>query len=63
MPALTSRTTSDWSKQLEERGCTVIYGFDDYKVHSKLTLITHKGEGKYSIFTQIGTGNYNEKTS
>ena len=33
----------DWSKQLEEAGCTILYGFDDYKVHSKLTLITKKG--------------------
>ncbi len=53
----------DWSKQLEEAGCTVIYGFEDYKVHSKLTLITKKGKEGYSYITQIGTGNYNEKTS
>ena len=53
----------DWSKQLEEAGCTVFYGFDDYKVHSKLTLITSKVNGKYRYLTQIGTGNYNEKTS
>lgn len=53
----------DWSKQLEEAGCTVFYGFDDYKVHSKLTLITSKVNGKYYYLTQIGTGNYNEKTS
>lgn len=53
----------DWSKQLEEAGCTVIYGFDDYKVHSKLTLITKKDKFGYSYITQIGTGNYNEKTS
>ena len=53
----------DWSKQLEDAGCTVFYGFDDYKVHSKLTLITSKTNGKYSYITQIGTGNYNEKTS
>ena len=53
----------DWSKQLEEAGCTVIYGFDDYKVHSKLTLITSKSADGYSYITQIGTGNYNEKTS
>ena len=53
----------DWSKQLEGAGCTVIYGFDDYKVHSKLTLITRKGAEGYSYITQIGTGNYNEKTS
>ena len=53
----------DWSKQLEAAGCTVIYGFEDYKVHSKLTLITKKGTDGYSYITQIGTGNYNEKTS
>ena len=54
----------DWSKQLEEAGCTVVYGFEDYKVHSKLTLITRKNPaGGYSYITQIGTGNYNEKTS
>ena len=53
----------DWSKQLEAAGCTVIYGFEDYKVHSKLTLITQKGADGYSYITQIGTGNYNEKTS
>ena len=53
----------DWSKHLEEAGCTVIYGFDDYKVHSKLTLITKKSKDGYAYITQIGTGNYNEKTS
>ena len=53
----------DWSKQLEEAGCTILYGFDDYKVHSKLTLITKKGPQGYSYITQIGTGNYNEKTA
>ena len=53
----------DWSKQLESAGCTVIYGFEDYKVHSKLTLITKKGKDGYSYITQIGTGTYNEKPS
>ena len=53
----------DWSKKLEEAGCTVIYGLDDYKVHSKLTLITRRSQGRYFYTTQIGTGNYNEKTS
>ena len=53
----------DWSKQLEDAGCTVFYGFDDYKVHSKLTLITSRVSGQYKYLTQIGTGNYNEKTS
>ena len=53
----------DYSKRLEEAGCTVIYGFEDYKVHSKLTLITRKRDGKIEYISQIGTGNYNEKTS
>ena len=53
----------DYSRQLEEAGCTVIYGFENYKVHSKLTLITKKHEGKLRYLSQIGTGNYNEKTS
>lgn len=53
----------DWSRQLEEAGCNVIYGFEDYKVHSKLTLITRKSGAEYQYTTQIGTGNYNEKTS
>ena len=53
----------DWSRQLENAGCTVIYGFEDYKVHSKLTLITRKVNGQYQYISQIGTGNYNEKTA
>lgn len=53
----------DWSRQLEQAGCTVIYGFSEYKVHSKLTLITRRKGKKYEYISQIGTGNYNEKTS
>jgi polyphosphate kinase len=53
----------DFSKQLEEAGCTVIYGFEAYKVHSKLTLITKKKGEHLEYISQIGTGNYNEKTS
>lgn len=53
----------DWSKQLEEAGCTVLYGLEDYKVHSKLTVITRRTPNGYHYTTQIGTGNYNEKTS
>lgn len=53
----------DWSRQLEQAGCTVIYGFSDYKVHAKVTLITRKVESNYEYITSIGTGNYNEKTS
>lgn len=53
----------EWSEQLEEAGCRVIYGFEDYKVHSKLCLITFRDKGKIRRITQIGTGNYNEKTA
>lgn len=52
-----------WSKRLEEAGCRVIYGPEDLKVHSKLLLITRKNGSKVEHITQIGTGNYNEKTS
>ena len=52
-----------WSRLLEDAGCQVIYGLDDYKVHSKLCLITRKNGGQVEYITQIGTGNYNEKTS
>lgn len=53
----------EWSRLLEDAGCHVIYGVDGLKVHSKLCLITRKKEGKIEYITQIGTGNYNEKTS
>lgn len=51
----------EWSRMLEKAGCQVIYGLENYKVHSKLCLITRKAEGKIEYITQIGTGNYNEK--
>lgn len=53
----------DWSERLETAGCRVIYGFEDYKVHSKVCLITLRGEKGVERITQIGTGNYNEKTA
>ena len=53
----------EWSRRLEDAGCQVIYGLDGYKVHSKLCLITRKNDNHVEYFTQIGTGNYNEKTS
>ncbi|SHK05633.1 polyphosphate kinase [Hespellia stercorisuis DSM 15480] len=53
----------EWSRHLEDAGCRVIYGLDGYKVHSKLCLITRKEEGQITYITQIGTGNYNEKTA
>lgn len=53
----------EYSRKLEEAGCRVIYGLNGYKVHSKLCLISRKTETGISYITQIGTGNYNEKTS
>lgn len=53
----------EWSRRLEAAGCTVIYGLNGFKVHSKLCLITKNSDGNPEYYTQIGTGNYNEKTS
>lgn len=53
----------DWSERLEEAGCRVIYGFEGYKVHSKICLITYRNRNEIQYITQIGTGNYNEKTA
>lgn len=53
----------DWSEKLEEAGCKIIYGLDAYKVHSKVCLITLKEKTGISYITQVGTGNYNEKTA
>ncbi|MBQ8514808.1 MAG: polyphosphate kinase 1 [Ruminococcus sp.] len=53
----------EWSRRLEDAGCRIIYGLDQMKVHSKLCLITRKADNEISYITQIGTGNYNEKTS
>lgn len=53
----------EWSRRLEAAGCTVIYGLNGFKVHSKLCLITKNVNGNPEYYTQIGTGNYNEKTS
>ena len=53
----------DWSERLEEAGCRVIYGFEGYKVHSKICLITYRNRNEIRYITQIGTGNYNEKTA
>ena len=52
-----------WSRMLEKAGCQIIYGLEGYKVHSKLCLITKKGADGIEYITQIGTGNYNEKTA
>ena len=53
----------DWSERLEEAGCRVLYGFEGYKVHSKICLITYRNRTGIHYITQIGTGNYNEKTA
>lgn len=53
----------EWAQKLEEAGCRVIYGTDKFKVHSKICLITYKDEDEFKYITQIGTGNYNEKTA
>ena len=52
-----------WSRMLEKAGCQIIYGLEGFKVHSKLCLITRKGKNGIEYITQIGTGNYNEKTA
>lgn len=52
-----------WAERLEEAGCTVLYGFEGYKVHSKICLITRRERSHIQYITQIGTGNYNEKTA
>ncbi len=52
-----------WAEQLEKAGCTVLYGFEGIKVHSKVCLITRREHGRIRYITQIGTGNYNEKTA
>lgn len=53
----------EWSQRFEEAGCNVIYGFRDYKVHSKICCITRQTENGLQYITQLGTGNYNEKTA
>lgn len=53
----------DWAQRLEDAGCRVVYGFDGYKVHSKICLITRRENGRIRHYTHIATGNYNEKTA
>lgn len=58
------RNNIEWAKELEEAGCTVVYGIDHFKCHSKICLITRQEEdGSFSHVTHIGTGNFNEKTA
>ena len=57
------RNNIEWSQRFEEAGCNVIYGFRDFKVHSKICCITRRTDEGIRYITQLGTGNYNEKTS
>ena len=57
------QNNSDWSERLEDAGCRIIYGFEEYKIHSKVCLITRKEKSSIRYYTQIGTGNYNERTA
>ena len=52
-----------WSSRLENAGCKIVYGFDNYKCHSKVCLITRIKDDKIAYTSQIATGNYNEKTA
>ena len=52
-----------WAERMEEAGCTILYGTEGFKVHSKICLITRRERGKIQYITQVGTGNYNEKTA
>lgn len=53
----------DWSERLEESGCKIMYGFEGFKVHSKICLVTKKEGNDFTYFTHISTGNFNEKTA
>ena len=53
----------DYSRMLEDAGCDILYGLTQYKVHTKLCLITRRCPGGICYYTQVGTGNYNEKTA
>lgn len=53
----------EWAQKFEEAGCKVIYGADKFKVHSKICMITYKENDEFKYITQVGTGNYNEKTT
>lgn len=53
----------EWSQRFEQAGAKVLYGFHDYKVHSKICCITRQTDAGVQYITQLGTGNYNEKTA
>ncbi|MCM0625592.1 RNA degradosome polyphosphate kinase [Lysinibacillus sp. OL1_EC] len=52
-----------WAKQLEQAGCLVIYGMNNLKTHSKITLVVSRRNGKIERFVHLGTGNYNDATA
>ncbi|ATP39182.1 RNA degradosome polyphosphate kinase [Solibacillus sp. R5-41] len=52
-----------WAKQLEQAGCLVIYGMNNLKTHSKITLVVRRRHGKIERFVHLGTGNYNDATA
>lgn len=52
-----------WAEKLEEAGCHIIYGFENFKVHSKICLITRRDHNTINYITNVSTGNYNEKTA
>jgi polyphosphate kinase len=52
-----------WTTRLEEEGVTVNYGIPDYKVHSKICLVTRIEKGKSVYYANMATGNFNEKTA
>ena len=53
----------NWAKELEEAGCHVIYGIANMKIHSKMTLVVRREEGRIKRYVHLSTGNYNEKTA
>lgn len=52
-----------WAKLLEQAGCLVIYGMNNLKTHSKITLVVRRRQGKIERFVHLGTGNYNDATA
>ena len=53
----------DWVDSLRDAGVHILYGFEGYKVHAKVCLITARHAGRISYITYIGTGNFNAKTA
>ena len=53
----------EWAERLEEAGCTVIYGSEGFKCHSKICQLTYREGMALTRLTLLGTGNFNEKTA